>query len=361
MKWGIIIHMLMDFKLIELIKKAKISSEFHNLLYRGVANEPISIEEIPITIPSKFWSYCKKKTSREQPLLPTDGVIFKGRVNEGQDIYSVYTKTEWNFMVSVFGRGLAAGKLKRGDRLVNLFNAGDATGDFLLLSEALHRSPIDILHIPMTGLPIEQTMIDQLIQLKVSVLAAPLRTLKDLVAYFLKKRVLTQSLRVGIKLILFGSEFADPKQLLPIRALFPNAAVRPMGYSNPQIGLIGYSDQDCSIHEYRTFSEASWIEIIDPATLEPIHEPGHPGHLLTTQLFRSWMPVIRFPTGEWAEWMDPPRVHERKFRRLGKTLMPMREPEGFALENRPRRHCLSQECFQSNSHFHHGAAQSAEK
>ena len=58
------------------------------------------------------------------------------------------------------------------------------------------------------------------------------------------------------------------------------------------------------------------MEILDEATEEPITEPGVRGRVVVTNLFRTLMPIIRYPVGDLAEWVDD---ECRAFRLVGRT------------------------------------------
>jgi phenylacetate-CoA ligase len=57
------------------------------------------------------------------------------------------------------------------------------------------------------------------------------------------------------------------------------------------------------------------MELLDEDTLEPITDAGKEGVLITTNLTRSLMPIIRYPTGDRGVWVEP----NKKFRLLGRS------------------------------------------
>jgi len=52
-------------------------------------------------------------------------------------------------------------------------------------------------------------------------------------------------------------------------------------------------------------------------TGEPITAIGVPGRLVVTNLFRTLMPIIRYPVGDRAEWVDP---ELQRFRLVGRSI-----------------------------------------
>jgi phenylacetate-CoA ligase len=66
------------------------------------------------------------------------------------------------------------------------------------------------------------------------------------------------------------------------------------------------------------FSDFTVMEIIDEETLKPINEIEKPGKLYLTNLTRSLMPIIRYPVGDRAMWLESPTDY-RKFKILGRS------------------------------------------
>lgn len=335
---------MFDFSLRELVRSAQENSRFYSKLYQGLSLAVNELRELPIPQPDQLWQAHADCTAR-------NGVIFKDAASTKNMRYSVYSKSEWNLMTRVFARGLSAGTLKRGDRLANLLDATHLSGDFLLLSEALHHSTIEVLHLPLTSSVREAELLENFGRFQVNIIAASSVTLARLMSYCQRMQATEKEIGCRLEQILVSGKSPDTRTLEALETTFPQAVVRSLGWVSSMIGLIGYSDQTCGLNEFRTFSEACWLELIDPRTSEPIQEIGRPGRILSTQLYRKWTPLIRYPTGDWAEWVDPPQVHDRKFKRL----------EGYDWGNRPRTHFLFRERSQSNSHYPRGAEQSAER
>jgi phenylacetate-CoA ligase len=85
-------------------------------------------------------------------------------------------------------------------------------------------------------------------------------------------------------------------------------------------GELGYFDaESCENGEHRCFDESTVMEIVDEDTLEPITETGRTGKLLVTNLNRRLMPLIRYPTGDRAQWREPEGAPDRKFRLEGRS------------------------------------------
>ena len=58
---------------------------------------------------------------------------------------------------------------------------------------------------------------------------------------------------------------------------------------------------------------------MDDETGEPISKAGRPGLAVVTDLQRRLMPVIRYPVGDRAQWIEPSGTPFRKFLLLGRS------------------------------------------
>jgi len=119
-----------------------------------------------------------------------------------------------------------------------------------------------------------------------------------------------------VELLLFGGDllFADLRPILA-RA-FPKAAVSSIGYASNDAGLVGgpVPGDDVRVHE--SFPHYTVVELVDDATGAPITAAGVPGRVVVTNLFRTLMPIIRYPAGDRAEWVEPDC---RRFRLVGRS------------------------------------------
>ncbi|WP_155368011.1 phenylacetate--CoA ligase family protein [Catellatospora vulcania] len=196
--------------------------------------------------------------------------------------------------------------------MANLFRAGELYGGFLYIEGALHHAPVDNVRLPVGGASNEYIV--QLIEdFGVDVIASEPMKLASLAEHIVRSRYSAER----IELVLFAGDilFNDLRPLLS-RA-FPKAAVASLGYASVDAGLVGgpVPGEDVRIHE--AFPNRTVVEIVDDATGEPITEPGVAGRVLVTNLFRTLMPIIRYPAGDRAEWVDPQCRHFRLMGRSG--------------------------------------------
>ncbi len=100
---------------------------------------------------------------------------------------------------------------------------------------------------------------------------------------------------------------------------FPGLQIHSAGYASVEGGPIGYADAGCTTSEHRVYDRGTIVEILDEETDLPIEETGRPGRIVFTNLIRQLMPLIRFPTGDRAQWVEPVGAADRKFLLLGRA------------------------------------------
>ena len=124
---------------------------------------------------------------------------------------------------------------------------------------------------------------------------------------------------VQIRRLLFAGEPFFPAQRAYVKRRFPGVVFRSVGYACVDSGIIGLADPECGPAEHRFIDSAGIMELHDEATGQPIHEPGVPGKVVFTNLARTLMPIIRYPVGDVAQWLEPAGTPNRKFLLLGRS------------------------------------------
>ncbi|KAL2682379.1 hypothetical protein Neosp_006829 [[Neocosmospora] mangrovei] len=105
---------------------------------------------------------------------------------------------------------------------------------------------------------------------------------------------------------MFSGEPVFKDQLAALAYLFPNATARSCIYGSIDAGVVAVSAGTPNPAEYRTLSASvvTKIAVDEGGILTPTEELATPGTLVVTNLIRDLSPVIRYPTGDRAEWAD---------------------------------------------------------
>lgn len=103
-----------------------------------------------------------------------------------------------------------------------------------------------------------------------------------------------------IRLIVTGGEPIAAETRGRLRAVFGKSLEIRSTFQTADTGTIGYQCAECSDCEFHLHEELQFVEIVD--------DDGRPtldyGHLVVTNLYRYYSPIIRIKTGDIARWSD---------------------------------------------------------
>ncbi|MCX4744372.1 phenylacetate--CoA ligase family protein [Kitasatospora sp. NBC_01287] len=300
-------------RIAELVRFVRTASPFYREHYADLPEDVADLPALPLIDHAAFWGSHGITDSRVLTGTHRDGIVFKTGGTTGAPRVSFYTREEWRAMARRFGDGLPAAGLRAGDRVANLFYAGELYSSFVFTLNLLQEAPIPTVQLPIAGAAPLEYVIATLRDFAATVLTAPPTSLCRLA----REVVDTVGELPGIRLALFSGEAFYPDQLALMAQAFPNCAVRSIGYASVDAGILAgpvAGEPDARVHQ--VFSPDKVVELLDPETGEAIEEPGRPGRVVATDLARRLMPMIRYPVGDLAEWVDFP---QRRFRLLGRS------------------------------------------
>lgn len=296
----------------EIVEHAKEHSPFYRELYAGTPFEKLS--DLPVTDQSSFWK-SNVLTSEKR-----DGIVFKSGGSTGAPKYSYFTSLEWQSFTEAFGWGMSQGLLEDDDRVANLFYVGDLYASFLFIKDSLQWIPVEkkrLLQFPIAGATTPQQILKTLEEFSINtILGVPSAILTLLEYYDLNKNHYPN---VKLEKLLFGGEALYPDQYQALKKNFPAIEISSIGYASVDGGLLGYSDRSCEDGEHRVFDGSNIIEIVDADTGEVITEENRIGKVLITNLTRKLMPIIRYPAGDLAMWVESSETPCRKFKLQGRS------------------------------------------
>lgn len=296
----------------DLVRFARDRSPFYADLYADLPPHVSRITDVPVVDQDKFWA---ANTLHDNGVLTAplgEAVVFKTGGTTGTPRFSCYTREEWREFVTAFGSGMVDAGLRPGHRVADLFYAGELYASFLFILDSLAHAPVANVRLPIGGgAPLDSTAAT-LEDFAAQVVAGTPTTLCRLAEHLTS----TGRQLPGVEFLFFGGEalFADQRRLLA--AAFPQATPRSLGYASVDGDLLGRPVAGTDPRTHRPFAPHTVVEILDESTGEPIREPGRPGRVVVTQLFRRLMPVIRYPAGDRAEWTD---TEGGAFRILGRA------------------------------------------
>ncbi len=297
----------------EVLAYARQRSPFYRELYSGLPEHP-AWTDLPIVNQEDFWTANRFDDNLLLTDPLSDGVVFRSGGTTGSPKFSIYTREEWDAFVTLFGEGMAKRALSPGERVANLFYAGDLYASFLFIFGSLHRSPVPALQFPISGQVALEEMASLLSEYRITTVAGVPTSMLAL-ADHLESRGGEMPV---IRKMLFGGESMYADQRARLSRLFPGVEIHSIGYASVDAGLLGYTGHDCGPEEHRSFGTATRMEIVDDEG-RSLEEPGLPGRLLVSNFTRRLMPILRYPCGDRAEWTEPAGHVDRRFRLLGRS------------------------------------------
>ncbi len=285
-----------------LIKLAREKSDYYRELYTKIPQSDFSLEDLPLVSSENFW---QANTLNENRLLTgpiSSGIVFKSGGTTGLPKFSVFLKEEWETFTKCFGEGFISAGFESGDKVANLFYAGELYASFLFITKSMEQSPLDLIHYPLSGAAKFESIIDTIQSHRINVLAGVPTTIIQLAHDLMPKPNVAKL----ITKIFYGGESLFGDQRIILAGAFPNAKIiSSIGYASVDGGHLGFAIRDGAHGEHGVFKTSSVIEIIDDETDTPITKPGIQGRLIYTNLTRSLMPIIRYPVGDEAIWTIP--------------------------------------------------------
>ena len=302
--------------LLSLIRFVRERSPFYQHAYRDLPATVTSLEQVPVIAQDEFWEANTLDNNRLLTGPMEDGLILKSGGTTGKPKFSVFSRDEWSEFTQTFALKLAQCGLRKGDRVANLFYVGDLYGSFIFTHKVLEECPIRVLQLPISGITPISSVLKTIQEYGVTVIAGLPTTVMTLLDEI--ERIPGKS-RTQVRSILFAGEPMQPDLRERVLRIFPGAEIRSIGYASNDAGLLGYADLSCGPNEFRCYDGEAIYEILDEATGNPIVQAGQEGRAVVTALKRSLMPVIRYPVGDRAKWLDPEGTADRKFLLLGRS------------------------------------------
>ncbi|AOR36655.1 AMP-dependent synthetase [Streptomyces fodineus] len=284
----------------ELIRFARHNSPFYRELYTHLSDHVTRLTDLPVVPQADFWRANAPRDNRLLTAPLNEAVVFRSGGTTGSPKFSYYTRTEWREFTAAFGAGLVSAGLRPGHRVADLFYAGDLYASFSFVLDSLHRSPVANVRLPIGGATPWESTAATLEEFRVQVVAGTPTTLCSLA----ERLAGAHRTLPDVELLFFGGECLFGDQLPLLRAAFPNAEPRSLGYASVDAGLLGKAVPGGDPRVHRAFTPYTVVEILCDETDEAVAGNGVAGRLVVTDLRRRLMPVLRYPAGDRAEWVD---------------------------------------------------------
>lgn len=286
-------------------------SPFYCQLYRDLPDNP-SLGELPIVDVASFWRANHPENNAVLTAPPSDALVLRSGGTTGNPKFSWWSTQEWREFCAAFGQGLADTGIRPGARVANLFYAGDLYASFTFILDSLAQCPIATTRFPFGGALSPEYLAHALAEFKITTIAALPSTVITVAEHLeARGRALPE-----VELILVGGELLFGDRLPLLRTAFPHARVHSVGYASVDAGLLGRPVAGDDLRVHGGWRPYTLTEIVDEDSGAPITEPGRPGALVVTDLRRRLMPIVRYPVGDRAQWVNHA---DATFRLMGRT------------------------------------------
>lgn len=200
--------------------------------------------------------------------------------------------------------------------MLTLTLEGSPHGSFTIMNTAILNLPISVVHLPIAEDDSVESKVHFLEIYEATVLLATFSTARN-IAQNLRERGKTLP---KLRLVLYSGACFSADQTPVSRSAFPNAIVCPSEYGSMSAGLLGIPAQplrreDGSNPVYKVVAPLVVVEIVADNG-QTITASGVKGNMVVTHLVRRLQPLLRFPVGVTASWvnygLETFRVHENE-------------------------------------------------
>lgn len=299
--------------LLPLIHLARTRAPYYQRLYRDLPPDA-ALADLPVVDVPAYWAAHRADRAAVLTGPLVDGVVLNSGGTTGLPKFSYFSDFEWDETIALSAHAFASTGLQNGDRVANLFAAGDLYSSFLFATESMKAAAPRVLQFPLAYSTNFAAAAAAVRGFGINVLVGFPTHLLRVIDYL--DRELAAS--IDIQRILFAGEMFSADQEAFLRQRFPGLSIRSVGYATIDAGLIGFADDSCATGEHRVFDGSTIVEIFDEDTAARIDAPREPGRLVFTSCGRRLMPVLRYPTGDRGEWVDPAGTPNRRFALLGR-------------------------------------------
>jgi phenylacetate-CoA ligase len=182
------------------------------------------------------------------------------------------------------------------------------------MNTAILNLPISVVHLPIAEEDSVENKVHFLEIYEATVLLATFSTARN-IAQNLRERGKTLP---KLRLVLYSGACFSADQTPVPRSAFPNAIVCPSEFGSMSAGLLGipaqpFRREDGPNPVYKVLEPLVVVEIVKDNG-QPITTSGVKGNMVVTHLVRRLQPMLRFPIGVTASWvnygLETFRVHE---------------------------------------------------
>lgn len=290
-------------------------SPYHARRMKGLDLEAgDALERLPLMSKDDVYRYSPPQGTDLMTGPTVGAVVFASGGSTGQPKYSYYSNAEFDRVTEVLARLLTRAGLARGDRVGNLFIAGQLWSSFVAVHQALAR--VDCLNLPIGGHSDMAALVEYLRTFRANVVIGLPSMILELAHHVQEHRI--DDLK--IEKVFYGGEHVSDEMREFLGKALGTRIVRSAGYASVDAGTIGYQCGGAAGSIHHLCEGHQLLELLHPETGQPV-TGNEPGEIVVTSLERFLMPMIRYRTGDLARRVDGPCAcgsRDQRFELLGR-------------------------------------------
>ena len=216
--------------------------------------------------------------------------VFSTGGTTGKSKYIAYSLEEFKIVVNYLT--LCYEGIVESDVVANLFMAGNMWASFIFVNKVLENFNCTIL--PIAGNTSINIIKEYINHFKPNVIVG---------IPSLMMQVISQDFNFIEKIYYAGESFLQRD--IDFLNSIGCKIIKSGGYASVDADIIGYQCDKLKINQHHIFTDHQIVEIIDLDNEQNIWEYNKVGHIITTNLDRYLLPVIRYKTGDLAKWVKP--------------------------------------------------------
>ncbi|KAI1390369.1 uncharacterized protein F4822DRAFT_401699 [Hypoxylon trugodes] len=292
----------------DVINFARENTNYYQNLHHDVQQDNPDLEDVPTIRARHYWALARIDPSHVLTRPFTEGKVYCTD-NSASDISNVYlTKDEVRDLARekaiLWSKAL---NLAKGDRIVNIMAPRDLQVGFWEMANLFNGvyAPAESAQLLISNERSEPQITREIIGFNTNVIFGDMSDLTRIVQHCSRYHITMQS----VAIILYLGRTV-PKAFHSVwLTVFPNAKLFAPLYDKIDLGPLGVpapitTSEGCDIDPtYKVCERVAKLEIMaDDGTI--IKQPGIKGNVVITHLMRRLQPIIRYPLGDVAEWVD---------------------------------------------------------
>lgn len=279
-----------------LLKQIKASPYYRGIIEKAGGCGFEHFEKLPLLDRETFYRNSPPESDAILTGPMTDAYVYASGGTTGSPKFTLYSNDEYRYVTDVLTDIYRNAGLCRGDRVANLFIAGNLWTSFNVAGRALEN--LGCLNLPVGGASDFENVLKYMQIFAVNaVVGLPSIIIK------LAEEIQKRGLPIRIEKILYGGEHLRPQTCDFLREAVGAVSIRSAGYACVDTGPVGWQCMHLEGSVHHVLTGYCHAEILSQVDLKPV-SGNDPGEIVATNLNRVLMPVVRYRTGDLGRWVN---------------------------------------------------------